>query len=100
MGTVVKVLVAVAIGFGMLHFAQKMFLSSMQSQVATARGPGWFTEQPQLPTPKFDKDAFNRQLNQGIGPIDTSAGERAAVLNAARQADIIRRRAEDAVPRH
>ena len=100
MGTVVKVLVAVAIGFGMLHFAQKMFLSSMQSQVATARAPDWFTNQPELQTQKFDAAAFNRQLSRGIGPIDTSAAERAAVLGAARQADIIRRNAESAVPLH
>jgi len=98
MGAVIKVLVALVIGVGMAHFAQKMFMSSMSSRVATSRAPGWFTERPEVPTAKFDADAFRQQLKAGIGPIDTSAGVRAGVLNAARQADIIRRNAEDAVP--
>lgn len=98
MGTVVKVLVALVIGVGMLHFAQRMVVSNMKSEIATSRAPEWITTHPEVPTAKFDADAFRRQLNQGIGPIDTSAGERAGVLNAARQADIIRRRAQDAVP--
>jgi hypothetical protein len=98
MGTVVKVLVAVVIGAGMLHFAQQTFLASVKSQVATARAPEWFTARPDVPTGKFDAAAFDRQLKAGIGPIDTSAGVRAGVENAARQADITRRRAQDAVP--
>lgn len=100
MGTVIKVLVALVIGAGILHFAQQMFLTSMKSQIATAQAPEWFTETPQLPTPKFDKDAFNRELREGTGPIDTKSFERAAVLSTGRQADIARRNAESLVPLH
>jgi hypothetical protein len=98
MGTVIKVLLVTVIGVGMLHFAQRTFLSSIKSEVAASRAPGWFTARPEVPTAKFDAAAFNRQLNAGIGPIDTSAGVRAGVESAARQADITRRRAQDAVP--
>jgi hypothetical protein len=98
MGTVVKALVALVIGLGMLHFAQRMFVSTVKSQVTASRAPDWFTARPELQTPKFDADAFKRQPGSGIGPIDTAAGERAGVLNAARQADMVRRRAQDAVP--
>lgn len=98
MGTVIKVLVALVIGVGMLHFAQQMFLSSMKSQMTASTAPGWFTARPEVPTPKFDGDAFRRQLNAGGGPIDTKPYERAGILNAARQADIMRRNAQDAVP--
>ena len=98
MGTVVKVLVALVIGAGMLHYAHQMFLSSMKPQMTASRAPEWFTTRPELPTARFDADAFNRQLNQGIGPIDTAGGVRAGTLSAARQADIVRRNAQDAVP--
>lgn len=102
MGTVIKVLVAAVIGVGMLHYGQRMFMSTMRSkvaaEVAAPRAPEWFTPRPEVPTAKFDADAFRKQLNGGIGPIDTSAAVRAGTLNAARQADIIRRRAQDAVP--
>jgi hypothetical protein len=99
MGTVVKVLLALVIGVGVLHFVQQRFMSSMRSQMAAApQAPEWFTAHPEVPTAKFDADAFRRQLDRGIGPIDTRPAVRAGTLDAARQADILRRRAEDAVP--
>jgi hypothetical protein len=99
MGTIFKIGLAFCIGAVLLHFAHRVFLQSISAQVAAAPQPTFLDSHPVMPTMnESDAAALRRQLTQPFGPIDTTAGARAGVENAARQGDLIRRRAESAVP--
>src|SRR5512146_2310330 len=98
MGTILKIGFAFCVGAIVLHFVQHVFLQSISAQVAAAPQSTFLDSNPVMPTMnESDTAALRRQMTQPVGPIDTTAGVRAGVENAARQADLIRRGAESAV---
>ena len=100
MRTIFGVVLAFAVGAGLLHFAQRAYLHAIAAQVAATPQPTFLNDsRPVMPTmSQSDAAELRRQLTQPLPPIDTRAAERAAIANAGHQADLARRRAEDAVP--
>jgi hypothetical protein len=99
MGTILKIGLAFCIGALLLHFAQGAFLQSISTQITATPQPTFLDSHRVIPSmSESDAAALREQLSRPAGPIDTTAGERAGVENAARQADIMRRRAESALP--
>ena len=99
MGTLLRMVVALCIGIGALYAAQRMWLSAVSTEIAAQpQPPEWLTARPVVPAVKFDAEQVVTQMNGGMGPIDTSAGERAGVESAARRVDLINRAAQSAVP--
>jgi hypothetical protein len=99
MGMVLKMIVAFCIGVGLLAGAQRLWMSSMVARIhAETSRPSWSLPQAQFRPPYVDADKLRRAIMPGMGPIDTTAAQRAAIQGAARRVDIQIRNVQSAVP--
>jgi hypothetical protein len=98
MGMLLNTIVAFCVGAGLLIGAQQLWLSSIMSQVRVATARPVFPQTQLKPAFNVDADKLRQAILPTMGPIDTSAGQRAAIESAARRVDIQIRNAQSAVP--
>ena len=97
MGTAFKVVVAFCIGLGALYAAQRAWLSYVMAEIM-AQPPVPISQHVKYEPIKTVDPKTLRKAMGVVGPIDTTAGQRAAVESAARRIDQMHRAAQNAVP--
>ena len=101
MGLIIKVIVAFCIGAAGLSALQHYWLSSVASQIRTeaARAPTLASQVKGKLTFSEDGAKLREAMKKMYGgPIDTTAGQRAAIQSAAHRAYLQQRAAQNAVP--
>lgn len=97
MGTAFKVVIAFCIGLGALYAAQRAWLNFVMAQIA-AQPAVPIAQQVKYEPIKTIDPAMMKEAMGIVGPIDTTAGQRAAIESAARRIDLMNRAAQNAVP--
>ncbi|TMJ59629.1 MAG: hypothetical protein E6G81_08580 [Alphaproteobacteria bacterium] len=98
MGLFIGLIVAFFIGLGAYSGAQHLWVSAVTSQITAQPQTPMLPQGPVLPTMTFNAEQLTKSLNQTIGPIDTTAGQRAAINNLGHQIYLQNRAAAAMVP--
>lgn len=97
MGKAFGVVVAFCIGLGALYGVQRLWLSYVLAEI-TSQPPVPIMQQVKYEPIKTIDPATMKKALGIVGPIDTTAGQRAAIESAARRVDQMNRAAQNAVP--
>ena len=97
MGTAFKMVVAFCIGLGALYAAQRMWLNYVMAEIAARPATPIMQQVKFEPIKTIDPETMRKAMGV-VGPIDTTAGQRAAIESAARRIDQMNRAAQNAVP--
>jgi hypothetical protein len=99
MNIFLKAAIALCIGFAGMAGLQSFYVHSMMHRIrADAARPG-ASLPVSKPVSRFDGVKIGTPLIPKMGPIDTSAGQRAAIHSKAHEIYLMNRAAQNAVPK-
>jgi hypothetical protein len=97
-GLIFKAILLACAGWGALYAVQQHWMAALTSQIAAQPQPAMFVSGPVMPTMTSNAAQLTKGLNSTIGPIDTSAAQRAAANHLGHQIYLQNRAAAAAVP--
>ena len=98
MGMIFRMVIAFGVGIGGLAGAQHFWLSAVVSQITAQPQTPMMPQGPVMPAMSVNAEQMAKALNSTNAPIDTTAGQRAAIQNLGHQNYLQNRAAANAAP--
>jgi len=97
-GLIFKAILLAGVGWGALYAIQQHWMAELTSQIAAQPQPAMPVSGPVMPAMIANAAHLTKSLNSTIGPIDTTAAQRAAANHLGHQIYLQNRAAAASVP--